>query len=95
MKSLSHTPSEIWELIDLQKYIEAIPLLIHEITAMIKLSTEYYELLDKYLLNFRDEDLMEKLYVNTQARNIVDLRDKKEVDNENKKKVFLEQLRDE
>ena len=47
MKSLSHTPSEIRDLIDLQKYIEAIPLLIHEITAMIKLSTEYYELLDK------------------------------------------------
>ena len=65
MKSLSHTPSGIRDLIDLQKYIEAIPLLIHEITAMIKLSTEYYELLDKYLLNFRDEDLMEKLFINT------------------------------
>ena len=63
MKSLSHTPSEIRELIDLQKYIEAIPLLIHEITAMIEVSTECYELLDEYLFAFRDEDLMEKLYI--------------------------------
>ena len=62
---------------------------------MIKLSTEYYDLLDEYLFNFQDEDLMEKLYVNTQARNIVDLRNKREVDMENKKKVLLEQLRDE
>ena len=65
MKSLSHTPSEIRELVDLRKYIEAIPLPIHKITAMIKLSTKYYDQLDEYLFNFQDEDLMEKLYINT------------------------------
>ena len=65
MKSLSHTPSEIRELIDLQKYIDALPLMLHEITAMIEVSTECYEPLDKYIFSFRDEDLMEKLFIKT------------------------------
>ena len=65
MKSLSHTLSEIRELNELRKYIDALPLLLHEITAMIEVSTECYELLDEYLFNFRDEDLIEKLYIKT------------------------------
>ena len=65
MKSLSHTLSEIRELNELRKYIDALPLLIHKITAMIELSTEYFKLLDEYLFNFRDDDLIEKLYINT------------------------------
>ena len=65
MKSLSHTLSEIRELNELRKYIDALPLLIHEITAMIEVSTEYFKLLDEYLFNFRDDDLIEKLYINT------------------------------
>ena len=65
MKSLSHTPWEIRELNELWKYIDALPLMLHEITAMIKLSTKYYDQLDEYLFNFQDEDLMEKLYINT------------------------------
>ena len=64
MKSLSHTPSEIRELNELRKYIDALPLMLHEITAMIEVSTECYELLDEYLFAFRDEDLMEKLFIN-------------------------------
>jgi hypothetical protein len=65
MKSLSHTPSEIRELNELRKYIDALPLMLYEITAMIEVSTECYELLDEYLFAFRDEDLMEKLYIKT------------------------------
>jgi len=62
---------------------------------MIEVSQECYELLDDHLFVFRDEDILEKLYIKTYAKTIVDLRDKKEVDMESKRKIFLEQLRDE
>jgi len=61
MKSLSHLPTEIRELNELRKYIDSLPLLLHEIQSMIEISHECYELLDEHLFVFRDEDIMEKL----------------------------------
>jgi hypothetical protein len=47
MRSLAHTPTEIRELNEQRKYIDTLPLLLHEITGMIDVSSECYELLDE------------------------------------------------
>jgi len=92
---LKANPTEVRALSELKKYILELPIIIGQMNNKIDHMYDMYEYLDSHLFDFPKEDLYEKWVLKRFSRDVYEIRDKKQIDIENKNKIFFDQLKDE
>lgn len=95
LKKLKQVPEDVRKLAEIDNFLNNLGIPLNTINQSIESIFELQDLLDSQYYNFSEEDFISKWRLKTIGREIWDIKLVKEVDNEDKRKKFLEVLKEE